>query len=292
MDPYRLKARLKKLSLFSDVIIQGLYAGNYRSIFRGQGMDFQEVRDYVPGDDIRHIDWNVTSRFGIPHTKVFREEKELNLFIIVDSSLSMDSGTGKYSKTEMAEILFSIFSLAALENGDKVGALFFGDTVHHSMSPKKGRTHILALIKNFSQYGHGQKGSDISLALRTTREILKRRSMCVLISDFRTQGFLSDLFLLKAHHDLMLIRINDKTDYDFPDTGLLKLKDPETGETLLAHGRSMTFKTSYASDWEKNTIQLLEETRKNKIPFLDINTDSDPVEEIRSFFSARRGKKL
>ncbi|MEM5948371.1 DUF58 domain-containing protein [Spirochaetia bacterium 38H-sp] len=292
MDPYRLKARLKKLSLFSDIIIQGLYAGNYKSLFRGQGMDFQEVRDYVPGDDIRHIDWNVTSRFGTPHTKVFREEKELNLFLLVDSSLSMQSGTGIYTKSEMAEILFSIFSLAALENGDKVGALFFGESVHHSISPRKGKTHILALIKNFSQHGHGKKGSDISLALKTARELLKRRSMCILISDFRSHGFLSDLFLLKAHHDLMLVRVTDKTDYELPFSGLVKLQDPETGEKLLAHGASQYFKNSYTKEWENSSALLTEESRKNRIPLFEISTESDPVEEIKRFFSIRKGKRL
>ncbi|AEJ62000.1 von Willebrand factor type A [Spirochaeta thermophila DSM 6578] len=288
MDPFRLRARIRQLSLFSDIILEGLYAGNYRSVFKGQGMDFQEVRTYVPGDDVRLIDWNVTSRFGEPHTKVFREERELVLFLVVDVSRSMRSGSNQYSKFDCLEILFSIFSLVTLENNDRVGALFFTDEVEDVIPPRKGKTHVLALLRRFRDMRPRGRGSDLALALRTARDLLPRRSMCVVLSDFRSAGFLDDLLLLRAHHDLFLVRIGDALDREFPPTGYVELLDPETGTVLPAFGRSGKFRQWYRRYWEFFDRLLTEECARGRIPLLDMSTSEDPVVQLKRFFSRRR----
>jgi uncharacterized protein (DUF58 family) len=271
-------------------MVENLLAGDYRSVFRGPGIEFDEVREYVDGDDARLIDWNVSSRMNGPYAKTFREERELTLFLIVDVSASLALGPPDRTRREVAAEVFALLSLAAAVNNDRVGAVLFSNRIENWVAPRKGKRHALRLITDMVGVQPQGSGSDLALALRTTGEALKRRGVVVIISDFKTSGYLPDLTLMGRRHDVIAIRIADPLDHEFPRTGLIRLDDPESRSTLLATGRSARFRDSYKEYWDQQAALWQTECRRRGIGTLEVDTSADVAPQLIRFFERRKAR--
>jgi uncharacterized protein (DUF58 family) len=283
----RLLRQVRRLHLESSRLVESLLAGNYRSVFKGPGIEFDEVREYVEGDDSRLIDWNVSSRFGNPYTKVFREERELTLFLMVDVSASVFSGAGGEQRWEKLGLLFAVLSLAAVKNGDKAGAVFFSDKIEEWISPTKGSKHGMRMIQEMLSFKPSGKGSDLSKAARTVSEVLKRRGICIILSDFKTAGYEKDLSLLSRRHDVIAIRIYDPVDEEFPSIGMVPLQDPETGKVILSVGKSKRFRKQYQAYRQIQRRQWIRICRRHGIGTLEINTSEDMIKKLIQYFDRR-----
>ncbi len=291
MKNEKLFERARNLKLVTAKSVEGLFSGNYRSIFKGPGIEFDEVREYTQNDDARFIDWNVSSRLGSPYLKTFKEERELVLFLIIDVSASLSTGTGAANKRETAGIVAALLAFAAVYNNDRAGALFFSDRIEKYVPPMKGKTHVLRLVEDLTQIEPRGTGSDLGLALRTAFESLKRRGICVIISDFRTGTGYPELSLLSRKHDIIAVNITDPLDTEFPPSGLFELRDPETGETMLGTGMSKQFREDYAFFWESQRKTWINECRKRGVSPLLIGTDEDPVHRLADFFMKRKERR-
>lgn len=288
MEDLSFFRRVRQIELVAAKLVDQLLGGRYRSIFRGQGIEFDEVREYVAGDDVRAIDWNVTSRMCLPHTKIFREEREIILFNVVDISASLYAGSGELGKNEYAALVFAILSLSAVKNSDRVGAAFFSDKIEKWIPPSKGRKHILSLIHELLKMKPKGRGSDLDLALKGVYRNLKRRGICFIISDFRTDGYWDSLSLLARKHDCVAVKIVDPIDFVFPRTGVLQLEDPESGDILFADGTSSSFRQSYDRFWQEKQAVWEKDCRRRGVETLTLSTSDDPGVEILRFFRRRR----
>jgi uncharacterized protein (DUF58 family) len=288
MEDLSFFRRVRQIELVAAKLVDQLLGGRYRSIFRGQGIEFDEVREYVAGDDVRAIDWNVTSRMGLPHTKIFREEREIILFNVVDMSASLYAGSGDIGKNEYAALVFAILSLSAVKNNDRVGAAFFSDRIEKWIPPAKGRKHILSLIHELLSMTPKGTGSDLDLALKGVYRNLKRRGICFIISDFRTEDYWDSLALLARKHDCVAVKIVDSADTLFPKTGIIELEDPESGDILIADGSSSAFRHSYELFWQEKQAAWEARCGRRGVETLTLNTSDDPGVEILRFFRRRR----
>jgi uncharacterized protein (DUF58 family) len=279
--------RIRQLKLHSSRLVNGLYAGNYRSVFRGPGLEFDEVREYDPQDDARFIDWNVSSRLGSPYTKKFREERELSLHIVADVSPSMNSGSGRYNKREILNSLFANLALSAVSTEDKVGAVFFSDVLEGWVGPKKGKTHALSLVQQCFMTEAQGRGSNLGLALRTAHESAKSRGIIIILSDFKTHTFWNELALVAKHHDVIAVRIYDPIDTEFPEGGMVELIDPETDQVVLGFGNSRTFRREYHDFWTLQRLHWKRECARRGVPALDVSTFDDPAARLAAFFNGR-----
>ncbi len=284
-----LSSRVRRLHVRSRKLVDSFFAGNYHSVFKGVGIEFDEVREYAYGDDIRFIDWNVSSRMAMPYTKTFKEERELILFMVVDVSASLMLGSGPADKREIAGVLFALLSLAAETNNDNVGSLLFADRVEKLITPGKGRKHILCQISEVLGYKAKGRGSNLANALRTTAKTLKRRSIIVILSDFRTAGYQNELNILSRKHDVIAIRLTDPLDKGFPQIGLSELKDPETGESIAAWRWSASINKDYADYWNEHRATWLHDCRSSGADTWEVGTDEDPADSLQAFFRRRRG---
>lgn len=288
MSDAALFHRIKRIELISTKLVENLFAGNYRSVFRGVGIEFDEVREYVPGDDVRLIDWNVTSRMGSPFTKTFREERELNLFHILDVSASLYSGSGEEAKDRVALVVFAILALSAAVNNDRIGGVFFSDRIERWVPLEKGKKHVLRLLNDLLSCRPAGRGSDLALVLRTVCESLKRRGICVIISDFKTTGYWNEISLLARKHDVIALRLSDPTDYSYPESGMVELEDPETREMMIGEGPLKSFRRRYRSYWEKHYLEWQSGCRSRGIETLEISTSDDPGAKLMEFFQRRK----
>jgi len=285
-----LPGRVRRLHVRSRKLVESLFAGNYHSVFKGPGLEFDEVREYAYGDDVRFIDWNVSSRMGAPYSKTFREERGLILFVLMDVSASLSIGSRGVDKRELAGNLFALLALAAIANNDKVGCLLFSDHIERLVVPEKGRRHVLWQISEVLCYHSDGRGSNLALALKTTSQSLKRKSIVVILSDFQTEGYQSELALLARKHDVIAIRLTDPLDKEFLDAGLVELEDAETGEGFTAYGRSAALKKEYREFWEDHRRQWLSDCRIAGADSLEVGTDEEPAESLFAFFKRRRGR--
>jgi uncharacterized protein (DUF58 family) len=278
---------VRRLQIVSARLVQGLLAGNYRSVFRGPGVEFDQVREYVDGDDARLIDWNVSSRLGSPYTKVFRDEREVVLFIMVDQSASMAAAAGEGSRRETALIVSSLLALAAIENNDKVGGVVFTDRIENWIPPKKGKKHALRLMKSLGECEPAGSGSDLALALRASAEALKRRGIVFILSDFKTGEYHRELSYLSRKHDVIAVRIHDPTDAEYPDSGLVHLQDPETLEVVAGAGFSARFRRAYSEHNQTSRRNLMRDCARCGASLLEISTRDDPGTRLVQFFIHR-----
>lgn len=284
-----LPSRVRRLHVRSRKLVESLFAGNYHSVFKGPGLEFDEVRDYEYGDDVRFIDWNVSSRMAAPYSKTFKEERELILFVLVDVSASLSIGSGDIDKREVAGNLFALLALAAVANNDKVGSLLFSDRVERHVVPMKGRRHVLRQISEVLGCKADGRGSDLGLALRTAAQSLKRKSIVVILSDFRSDGYQAELGLLARKHDVIAVRLSDPLDKEFPTTGLVEFEDSETGEGFTAWGKSGVLKKEYAEFWDDHRRNWLNDCRSAGADTLEVGTDEEPADSLQAFFRRRRG---
>ena len=283
------RSRLKGLQIVSTKLVEGILAGGYRSVFKGQGMEFDEVREYVETDDARLIDWNVSSRFGGVFTKTFREEREITLFLLVDVSASVFAGGG--SRRHVAQTILSLLSFAAIQNSDRVGAVFFSDRIEKWIPPRKGTRHALRLIGDMLHFSPRGRGSDLALALRASCEALKRRGIVFVLSDFKTGGYQKELLLLARKHDLIAVRVFAPADDEFPETGIAFLEDPETREVLAGAGLSAKFRSDYSEFREMARRAWLRDCDRLGVSALEISTLDDPGEKLLQFFRRRRSRQ-
>ncbi len=288
MRPRKSFSRIRRLELVSEKLVQSLLAGNYRSVFRGPGIEFDEVREYVQGDDARLIDWNVSSRLGSAYTKTFREEREMTLFLLLDVSGSVVISADGGMRKELENFLVALLSLAALRNNDKVGAAFFAERIEKWIPPRKGKHHVLRLLQDITTFSPKSRGSNLSGALRTVGESLTRRGICVVISDFKTRGYLRELSLLARRHDVIALRVSQPTDYNYPVSGGTFLQDPETGRTILATGQNAAFRKQYRDYWERERLQWLRDCRRLGVSPLEVSTQDDPAVRLIQFFKRRK----
>lgn len=288
MDRRRLLSRAKSLRITSSRLLEGLLSGSYRSVFKGPGIEFDEVREYTTGDDIRAIDWNVTSRMGAPYTKTFREEREILLYLVLDVSGSMYAGAAGASKIDLACELSALFIYSAVQNNDRIGGALFSDTIEKWVPPAKGKTHASRLIRDIVTLRPEGAGSDLALGIRTAYETMKRRGICVIISDFRTACGLRELALLARKHDVIAVRIVDESDFAFPVDGFIELKDPESGKSLPVLGSSRRFRQEYHDFWKAEHAIWEQSYRRRGVATLTIDTHEDPADRLIRFFAARR----
>ena len=287
MIPKELFKKIRRLEIRTKGMVNNVFGGEYHSAFKGQGIEFSEVRPYQVGDDVRNIDWNVSARTGETYVKVYEEEREQTLMLAVDVSGSGDFGTQTKFKREIAAEIAAIAAFSAIQNGDKVGLLLFSDAVELFVPPSKGRRHVLRLLREMFAHEPESAGTSLESALTHMHRTLKRRSIVMLMSDFMDKGYEKPLRALSRRHDVVAVYLQDPREEELPSVGLLELTDAETGETVLldtsdAGTRKRFARESYARRAE--TEALLRRARIDTVP---VRTGEDYVEPLIRFFRAR-----
>lgn len=279
--------RIKRIEIKTNQLVEGLISGSYRSIFKGRGIEFSEIRDYIPGDDIRAIDWNVTARFNHPYIKEFIEERDLNVYIIFDISASSNFGFTKSKKETGFEIAASLM-FAALKNNDNIGLALFTNRIEKFIRPRKGKRHLLKTLRELIYYTPKNKQTDINTSLTYLNKIIKKRSIIFIISDFVSPNFLTPLRHLKNKHDIILINLSDTREEEIPDIGYVYIEDQETGEEILINTSDQQFKTKYKEHIQNQNNQLVQNMKKLKIDILNIKTDQSFHIPLQKFFKSRK----
>jgi uncharacterized protein (DUF58 family) len=298
METSELLRNITTLPVISGSLAEEMLAGNFRSIFKGHGMEFDEARHYEPGDDIRSIDWNASARFGTPFVKMYREERELTILLLIDISPSMHRGSfavSNISPYEQGLISSALIAFSAEHTGQQVGAFFFDRDIERVFPPRKGRHHIMALIMAALQYQNNRQarkekiGSNIASALKGAQRLLKRRSLVVLISDFYSVNWEQEMINLCRKHDVIALRICDSGVLPYP--GLITLEDPETGVRIEAPAGLSSFKDSWSQWHRERSISWASQCRRCGASFLELSTDADVPSSLLKFFSSH-GKNI
>ena len=287
MIPAEILKKVRLIEIKTRHIVNNIFGGEYHSAFKGMGMEFAEVREYYPGDDIRAIDWNVTARTGKPFIKKYDEERELTVMLIVDVSASGFFGTGEYLKSDIMIELASILSFSAIKNNDKVGLLLFSDKIEEFIPPKKGKSHVLRVIREMIYHKAKDRKTDISIALEHIQKVLKRKSIIFLLSDFWDDSYQQTMKLINKKHDLINIQILDKAEIAIPKLGMVKFHDAETQKSAWIDTNNkqvQNISTKYIQN--KNKV-IKEFCKKNKIDFISIDTAEGYLNPLEQFFSTR-----
>ena len=287
MIPKEILQKIQKIHIRTSYLVNDMFAGEYESAFRGRGMEFEEVREYMPGDDIRDIDWNVTARMGHPYIKLYREERELTIMLLVDVSSSGLFGTVKQLKNELAAELASVLAFAAIKSNDKVGLVIFSDHVERYIPPKKGRSHVWRVIKEVLEHQPRSTGTDIGAALNYLNTVCRRRAVVFLISDFIARGYETALRITNKKHDVIAINITDPRERELPDAGMVALEDAETTETLLIDTTDEQVRKAYRLLAEEKFQQRLSTFKAAHIDYIDIRTDMPYIDTLLKFFRMR-----
>lgn len=287
MIPKEILKKVRQIQIRSSRLVNDVLAGEYVSVFKGVGMEFEEVREYQAGDDIRTIDWNVTARMGHPYIKRFTEERELTIMFLVDLSYSGEFGSMKQFKNEIATEICALLALSAVRNNDKVGLILFTDKIEKFVPPKKGKTHVLRVIREVLYYKPENKGTDISIALEYLLKVTKRKAVCFLISDFITEGFEHALRIANKRHDIIAASITDPRELEIPNVGFVELEDAETGEITLIDTSDRKMMERFNRFNTKNMEERAKLFRSMGVDLIDVRTDRSYVEPIMKFFRAR-----
>ncbi len=287
MIPKEVLKKIQKIHIRTNHIVNDIFAGEYESAFRGRGMEFDEVREYSPGDDVRDIDWNVTARFGHPSVKVYREERELTIMLLVDVSSSCLFGTQKQLKQELAAEIASVLAFAATKSNDKVGLIIFSDHIEKFIPPKKGKTHVWRVIKEVLNHQPVSTKTDIAGALNYLNKVARRKVVGFLISDFIAAKYDKALRVTGKKHDVVSICITDPREMQLPKVGIVELQDAETGETLLIDSSDSSFRKGFRLLAEKRLQDTFDMFRSIGIDFIDIRTDIPYIDPIMKFFRMR-----
>jgi uncharacterized protein (DUF58 family) len=280
--------QVKKLEITTKLLADGLVTGNSNSIFKGQGIEFSEIRDYRPGDDIRAIDWKVTARFNHPYIKEFIEERDLQIYFVIDLSESGSFGTNISKKQKALEIIASLM-FAALRNNDRMGVFLITDRVERFIPAKKGRKHLLQALNLIVSFTPKSLKTDLKTSLVQISKIIKRKSVLFVISDFIDESeFLKPLKILREKHDIIALKIADLREKEIPDVGLIELEDKETGEQILVDTSDEDFRNSYSKLISNNELQFISNLRKIKIDTLQLFTEQNYSIPLRKFFRRRK----
>ena len=291
MIPKELAKRIRYIQIYTSRSVNGVLAGEYESVFKGQGMEFDEVREYSPGDEIRSIDWNVTARTGKPFVKRYVEERELTVMFLVDLSASGSFGSIERTKNEVAAELCALLAFSAVKNNDKVGLIVFTDTVELFIPPKKGNTHVLRLIRELLNFEPHKTNTDISAGLDYLGRVTNRHAVVFLVSDFQETGFERAMRITGKRHDLIAVSITDPREVRMPKVGLIELEDAETGEIVLVDTSSARVRAEYERRGRDRGEEMARMFASLGVDQIAIRTDKDYVGSLVSFF-ARREKRM
>ena len=288
MEANELIKKVRKIEIKTRGLSSNIFAGQYHSAFKGRGMAFSEVREYQYGDDVRDIDWNVTARFNKPYVKVFEEERELTVMLLVDMSSSLDFGTsGMYKKDMVAEIAATL-AFAAIQNNDKIGAIFFTDHIEKFIPPQKGRKHILYIIRELLGFEPESRHTDLIVPLQYLTNAIKKRCTTFLLSDFIDErDFKSALTIANRKHDVVAIQVYDKRVEELPDVGLMKMIDAESGEDMYIDTSSRKVRDMHHKWWVEHQQQLRDVFTKSGVDSISVRTDQDYVKSLMNLFAKR-----
>ena len=287
MTPREVLRRVQRLEIHTRKLVDESLAGSYHSVFRGRGMEFAEVREYEPGDDVRTIDWNVSARMGHPFVKKFTEERELTVFLAVDASASERFGTAAARKLELAAEVSALLAFSAIRNNDRVGLLLFTDRVETFVSPRKGREHGLRVLRELLAYEPAGRGTDISGALEVFRRVVTKRSVVFLVSDFQDDGYERILRVVSRKHDVVAIVVSDPREETLPNVGLVAVEDPETGERSVMDTGSAAVRRRYAAAATADRDRTRETIRRIGLDALELTTGEPYDLALVRFFRER-----
>lgn len=287
METSELLKKVRKIEIKTRGLSNHIFSGEYHTAFKGRGMAFSEVREYLPGDDIRAIDWNVSARFNHTFVKVFEEERELTVMLLVDVSASGNFGTSRQFKKDLMTELCAVLAFSAIQNNDKIGVIFFSDKIEKFISPKKGKTHILRIIRELIEFEPESKGTDIGMALRYMTNMIKKRSIAFVISDFMTDGFEDALKIANRKHDMIALRVYDKREGEMPDIGLVQMLDSESGKNFWIDTSDSKFRKTYSEKWKQRESELAVCFAKCGVDQAKIGTDQSYVQPLMTLFKKR-----
>ncbi|MFV0265761.1 MAG: DUF58 domain-containing protein [Draconibacterium sp.] len=289
METTDLLKKVRKIEIKTRGLSRNIFAGEYHSAFKGRGMAFSEVREYQFGDDIRNIDWNVTARYNHPYVKVFEEERELTVMLLIDVSGSREFGTFEKLKKNVITELSAVLSFSAIQNNDKIGVIFFSDKIEKFIPPKKGKSHILRIIRELIDFQPEDRGTDITEAIRYLTNAIKKRCTAFVISDFMDENAELEMALSIANnkHDVVALKIYDERETELPPIGMIKLKDAETGHYVWVDSSSRRTRTMYSDWWKKHTARLDVMFKKCGVDYVAIDTNEDDVKSLMTLFRKR-----
>jgi uncharacterized protein (DUF58 family) len=287
MDTTQIFRNVRQIEIRTRGLVNQLFSGEYHSVFKGRGMEFTEVREYQYGDDVRTIDWNVSARLDHPFVKVFEEERELTVMLLVDMSGSQDFGTIARKKREIAAELCAVLAFSAIKNNDKVGMIIFTDSVESFVPPKKGRSHILRIIRDILVYQPKEAGTGIRQALEYFTSVTKKRSIAFLVSDFVDEDYQQAMKIAARKHDLIAVRLVDAREMDLPDVGLVKLRDAETGAERWIDTSQASIRRAWRENWERRYETQAREFLLSNVDMITIDARRGYVQPLVEFFRMR-----
>jgi uncharacterized protein (DUF58 family) len=286
-----LLKKIREIEITSTRVVDELLGGEYKSVFKGRGMEFDEVREYQPGDEIRTIDWNVTARTGKPFVKRYIEEREQSLFFLVDMSASGTFGSSEKTKNETAAELCGLLAFSAIKNNDKVGLIIFTDEVELFIPPDKGQLHVLHIIREILDFEPRRKGTSISCAIDYLGKMVKKKCVTFLITDFQDSDYIPSLKLAAIHYDLVAITITDPREQELPNAGLIELADAETGEQILVDTASAAARRNFNTAAKARQLELKDSLARLNIDQVEVRTDRDYMPDLIRFFRTRERRQ-
>lgn len=291
MIPQDLLKKVRRIELRTSRLVDDVLAGGYHSAFKGRGMEFEEVRQYQIGDDVRTIDWNVSARFGEPFVKLYREERELTVMLLVDVSGSQHFGTHKQFKDELVAEICATLSISAIRNNDKVGLICFSDRIEAYIPPRKGTKHVLRVIRELLALEPEGSGTDISGALEFLNKVQKKRSIVFLVSDIQDHHWQRPLQIANRRHDVVAVRIDDAAEHDLPNVGLMRIVDPETNRTHVIDTSNKKVRKTWKQLSSERTIAIEQTLRRCNVDQIRVQTGEPFTNALRQFFRRREGKR-
>ena len=288
METSDILKRVRQIEIKTRGLSNNIFAGQYHSAFKGKGMSFSEVREYQYGDDVRDIDWNVTARYHKPYVKVFEEERELTVMLLIDVSNSLDFGTVKQMKKDMVTEIAATLAFSAIQNNDKIGVIFFSDRIEKFIPPKKGRKHILYIIRELLDFKPESKRTDIKMAVEYLTNVIKKRCVTFMMSDFIDDNdYRNALTIANRKHDIVAIQVYDRRLAELPDVGLMKVRDAETGHEQWIDTSSTKLRNAHHAWWKERQVRLAETFTKSNVDSVSVRTDQDYVKSLLNLFAKR-----
>ncbi|MEI7897042.1 MAG: DUF58 domain-containing protein [bacterium] len=291
MESAELFKKVRKIEIKTRGLSNQIFSGQYHSVFKGRGMAFSEVREYQHGDDIRNIDWNVTARFNHPFIKIFDEERELTVMLLIDVSASNQYGTKKAFKQDMITEIAAVLAFSAIQNNDKVGVIFFSKTVEKFIPPKKGTSHILRIIRELIEFKPQQHGTNLTEPLRYLTNAIKKRCTAFLLSDFLDRGFEDAIKIANKKHDLIAVRVFDEREIELPDVGLIRAKDAETGNQIWVDSSDRRVRRQYNNWYKAHNDYLADTFLRSGVDVAKIATDQDYIKPLLGLFRKRGARR-
>ncbi|MCW1734679.1 DUF58 domain-containing protein [Anaerorudis cellulosivorans] len=289
METSELLKKVRHIEIKARGLSQNIFAGQYHSAFKGRGMLFSEVREYQYGDDLRDIDWKVTARYNRPYVKIYEEERELTVMLVIDVSGSLTFGSSIMIKRDMVAEIAATLAFSAIQNNDKIGVIFFSDEVEKFIPPRKGKKHILYIIREILSFEPKNQGTEISVALRYLTNAIKKRCTAFLISDFiDPDDYKQSLRIANRKHDIVAVQVYDKLSTNLKPVGLMKVKDPETKEETWIDTSSTKVRNEYSNWWNKRQIEMHNAFRQSSVDYVSVSTDEDYVKSLLQLFQQRR----